>query len=234
MSAPESDTAVVPVVVEENKPTEMPAIETKVEEPATVIEAVAVAAVEAEGTTVEPATEEMKAEAEKKDVAPKSPSLLAKIMSSLKVKGPKKEKKKEEVEATAMEAPKEVPAAEVPAVAAEVPVVEMEAEPVATEAAAPEIAVVAEEVKEETPVVPKAEGKIKAMKVSRRLSARVGDFFSKKPKAEVQTPAKVDEHPPMIDTPMPVAPLENPASEATKVEEPPKPVEVTPVVAAAA
>lgn len=53
------------------------------------------------------------------------------------------------------------------------------------------------------------------MKVARRLSARVGDFFKQKSKPEVTTPAKVDEHPPKIDEPAPVAPLENPASEAT-------------------
>ena len=84
---------------------------------------------------------------------------------------------------------------------------------------------------------------IKAVKVGRRLSARVGDFFKTKPKAEVTPPAKVDEHPPKIDEPTPVAPLENPASESapapeSKIEETAKPVEpapaVTPVVAAAA
>jgi hypothetical protein len=50
-------------------------------------------------------------------------------------------------------------------------------------------------------------------KFSRRISLRVGDFF-KKSKSEVPTTAKVDEHPPKIDEPTPVAPLENPASEA--------------------
>lgn len=65
------------------------------------------------------------------------------------------------------------------------------------------------------------------------------------------TPAKVDEHPPKIDEPEPVAPLENPASEAPEAAVPavvdtsaipvaaeePKPVETpvaAPVVAAAA
>ena len=75
----------------------------------------------------------------------------------------------------------------------------------------------------------------KASKVTRRLSARVGDFFKPKPKTEVTTPAKVDEHPPKIDKPEAIAPLENPATEAAKVEEPAKPVEASaPVVAAAA
>jgi len=238
MSAPESAAAAVPVV-EDVKPAEMPAVEElKVEEPVAVAEVVS-PVVEAEGTADKPmATEEAKDEAEKKDAPPKSPSFLTRILNNLKVekkpKAPKKEKKKEEVEATAtMEAPKEVPVVEVPAAeaAAEVPAVETvnEAEAVVT---APETAVVAEEVKMEAPVVQKAEGK--ALKVTRRLSARVGDFF-KKQKAEVHTPAKVDELPPMIGEPAKVAPLENPASEAAKVEEPAKPTEVAaPVIAAAA
>lgn len=79
----------------------------------------------------------------------------------------------------------------------------------------------------------------KPKKVSRRLSARVGEFFKSKPKAEVATPAKVDEHPPKIDEPAPVAPLENPASEPVAETEAPaapivedKPVE-TPAAAPA-
>ena len=72
----------------------------------------------------------------------------------------------------------------------------------------------------------------KPSKVGRRLSARVGDFFKPKPKAEVSTPAKVDEHPPKIDEPSPVAPLENPASEPATSQEPAKP-EATVVAAAA-
>lgn len=73
------------------------------------------------------------------------------------------------------------------------------------------------------------------MKVSRRLSARVGDFFRPKPKTEVTTPAKVDEHPPKIEKPETIAPLENPVLEGAKVEEATKPVEVAaPVVAATA
>lgn len=99
--------------------------------------------------------------------------------------------------------------------------------------------------KEEKP----KEEKIKPSRVARRLSARVGDFFKQKPKQEVSTPAKVDEHPPKIDEPTPVAPLENPASQPAAapaaaepapaaVEEPAKPVEpvpaATPIIAAAA
>jgi hypothetical protein len=57
---------------------------------------------------------------------------------------------------------------------------------------------------------------IKNKKMKRRISARVGEFFKSKPKIEVTTPAKVDEHPPMIGEPEAMAPLENPASEAGK------------------
>jgi hypothetical protein len=61
--------------------------------------------------------------------------------------------------------------------------------------------------------VPKAERK--TLRVSRRLSARVGDFFKPKPKVEVTTP-RVDEHPPLIRKPDPIAPLENPESKTLK------------------
>jgi len=49
------------------------------------------------------------------------------------------------------------------------------------------------------------------VKVGRRLSSRVGELFKSK-KIESTVPAKVDENPPKIDEPAPVAPLENPAS----------------------
>ena len=100
-----------------------------------------------------------------------------------------------------------------------------------SEAATPEAAAasVCEEVKEEAPV---SKGENKAKKVTRRLSARVGDFFKAKPKAEVTTPAKVDEYPPKIEETVRVAPLEAqleaPASEGPKVEA------AAPVVAATA
>jgi hypothetical protein len=57
-----------------------------------------------------------------------------------------------------------------------------------------------------------------AAKVGRRLSSRVGDLFKPR-KAETPTPAKVDENPPKIDEPAPVAPLENPASTAVEATE---------------
>jgi hypothetical protein len=243
MSAPES--AVVAPVEEVKQETTPVVVDAKVEEPAVVPEVVS-PVVEPETATVEPvATEdsakpESKAEDEPKKDAPKSPSFLSKLLSNIKIgggekkaKSPKKEKKKEEVEATATaEAPKEASATEVPV---EVPVVPVEvvetgkeAEPVVAETPAAVPVVVAEEPKE----TPKAE---RAMKVSRRLSAKVGDFFKSKPKTEVTTPAKVDEHPPKIDKPEAIAPLENIDTEAAKVEEPAKPVEASvPVVAAAA
>lgn len=82
-----------------------------------------------------------------------------------------------------------------------------------------------------------------AAKVGRRLSSRVGDLFKAK-KTETVTPAKVDENPPKIDEPAPVAPLENPATAtaAETTEGAPAPTEepkaevppATAVVAAAA
>jgi hypothetical protein len=75
-----------------------------------------------------------------------------------------------------------------------------------------------------------------AAKVGRRLSSRVGELFKPK-KTETATPAKVDENPPKIDEPAPVAPLEHPATEAAPapVEEPkPEVPPAAPVVAAAA
>ncbi|KAI0093601.1 hypothetical protein BDY19DRAFT_261761 [Irpex rosettiformis] len=66
------------------------------------------------------------------------------------------------------------------------------------------------------------EEKPKSPKVSRRLSARVGDFFKIKPHKEAHIPPKVAEAeadaPPKIDEPAPVAPLENPAVEAAAAE----------------
>jgi hypothetical protein len=101
-----------------------------------------------------------------------------------------------------------------------------------SEPATAEVPVVAAEEAKETPAV---KSEAKALKISRRLSARVGDFFKPKPKTEHTTPAKVDEHPPKIDKPEAIAPLENPATEGAKVEEAAKPVEAAaPVVAAAA
>lgn len=92
--------------------------------------------------------------------------------------------------------------------------------------------------------VEKKDVRLTAAKVGRRLSSRVGDLFKPK-KLESPTTAKVDENPPKIDEPTPVAPLENPATTATVVPEAaPASVDIeepkaevppaTPVVAAAA
>ncbi|OJA14881.1 hypothetical protein AZE42_00801, partial [Rhizopogon vesiculosus] len=95
--------------------------------------------------------------------------------------------------------------------------------------AAPEAA--AEAAPVEAPKEDKKEKENRAAKVGRRLSARVGELFKSKTK-EVSPPAKVDEHPPKIDEPAPVAPLEDPASSeaaAPVVED--VPAEPAPVVA---
>ena len=67
----------------------------------------------------------------------------------------------------------------------------------------------------------KKEEKVKATKVGRRLSARVGDLFKPRHK-EPAVPAKVPEvdQPPKIEEPAPVAPLENPAAEEPAAEAP--------------
>lgn len=81
----------------------------------------------------------------------------------------------------------------------------------------------------------KRDAKQSAVKVGRRLSARVTDLFKSK-KSESSTAAKIDENPPVIEEQAPVAPLEHPAVEPPAQAEDPKP-EVPPaaaVVAAAA
>jgi len=251
MSAPESAVVATPVVAEEVKATETTpvVVDTKTEEPAAVADVVPTtveAEVPAEESTAteEPAKPESK-DGESKDSPPKSPKRfltnLTKLLSPFKSekkakvpKSPKKEKKTEEVEAAATaETPKETPAEVAAEVPAEVPVETVkEVEAAVAEPATAEVPeVVAEEVKE----TPATKAEAKAVKIGRRLSARVGDLFRSKPKTEVNTPAKVDELPPKIDKPVAMAPLENPATEGPKVEETAKPVEVAaPVVAAAA
>jgi hypothetical protein len=187
------------------------------------------------------------AEAEKK-----TPKLLARILAPFKGDGKKaekkekspkspKKKKKGETEAAATsgeESSKEE--TEPPKEAKEVepaPVKEPE-----TPAPVAETSTAHDEAKKEEKKDEKKDTNAKATKLGRRISARVGDFFKVKPKTEVASAAKVDEHPPKIDQPAPVAPLENvteAAGEASAAEtETAKPVEpapaVTPVVAAAA
>lgn len=64
------------------------------------------------------------------------------------------------------------------------------------------------------------EEKPKSPKVGRRLSARVGDFFKPKARAEPSTP-KVEENPPKLAESEPIAPLENPAVEEAAAESTP-------------
>lgn len=69
----------------------------------------------------------------------------------------------------------------------------------------------------------------KPSKAGRRLSARVTGFFKPKHRPEETSPlpAKVDENPPKIDEPTPVAPLENPTEEAKTAEVAPETTEET-------
>ncbi|KAB5596467.1 Translation initiation factor eIF-2B epsilon subunit [Ceratobasidium theobromae] len=166
-------------------------------------------------------------------------------------KSPKKEKKKEEAEPVAEDAPKEeapkedAPAAE--AEATEPAVVEAVAEPApaivepaesAEPAAAPEEPV--KETTEEAPAPaeaakPEQNNKVEEKKADekkkagRRLSARVTGFFRPKHKPEETSPlpAKVDENPPKIDEPAPVAPLENPTADAAEAKPADEPAPAT-------
>jgi len=192
-----------------------------------------------------PASETTAAETQK---VPKSPSLLYRLLGPLKdkVKIPKKERKMEDTkpepsteEHTKTEAvlPSKAVTEEAPVPATETPA-ETSTEPATTTD-------VSNEETKESSKEKKAERKDarqSAVKVGRRLSSRVGEFFKPK-KAETATPAKVDENPPTIDSPPPVEPLEHPATassadnsgsapapEEPKTEAPP----VVPVVAAAA
>ncbi|KAF8344138.1 uncharacterized protein EI90DRAFT_50512 [Cantharellus anzutake] len=84
----------------------------------------------------------------------------------------------------------------------------------------------------------------KPVKVSRRISARVGELFKPKPKKEVAPAPKADEPAPKIEEPERVAPLETPApamasaveepAAETKTEETPAAPPAAPAVAAAA
>lgn len=73
------------------------------------------------------------------------------------------------------------------------------------------------------------------VKLGRRISARVGDLFNRSNRAKTEsTTLRVDEHPPKIDEPPAIAPLENP-TDGAKVVEAAKAAEIqAPVVAATA
>ncbi|KAI0302085.1 hypothetical protein BC826DRAFT_497207 [Russula brevipes] len=197
-----------------------------------------------------PATEEAKPteaapDAKKEDV-PKSPSLLSKLLASFKnverkSKGPKspKKEKKEDIkgEAQAEEPPKTeaAPSADAPKVEEATTEAAKESGPSDAPADTSAEPAPAEEKK-----VERRDVRQTAAKVGRRLSSRVNELFKVK-KTEIPTQPKVDEQPPKIEEPTPVAPLENPATSAAseaapapteepKVEAPP----VAAVVAAAA
>jgi len=187
----------------------------------------------------------------------KSPNILAKLFapfkgSERKPKSTKKEKKKEEAKAEAVtdtaptteEAPKEAVAAEAePAAAAADGTVEPPKESDATPADTSADAA-AEPPKDEVKAVEEPKDATtppisKATKVGRRLSARFVDFV--KPKKENRDNVlKVPKEPPIIATPAPIAPLENPADHNAVSEETPgaadapKPADVTPQIVAAA
>jgi hypothetical protein len=75
------------------------------------------------------------------------------------------------------------------------------------------------------------------VKLGRRISVGISNTFHflSKTKSEVSTPAKVDENPPQIDNPEPVAPLDvaQESTPAPAAEEAPKPIEPSPLVVAA-
>jgi len=135
----------------------------------------------------------------------------------------------------AEEAPKEEEAAApAPVVEAAEPVKETEtaAAPAAEETPAPAEAPAPKEEAEKTTAA--KEEKVKAQKLGRRISARVTELFKPKHREESAHPAKVDENPPVIEEPAPVAPLETSveAPESNAPESAAHPA--TPSVAAAA
>ena len=106
------------------------------------------------------------------------------------------------------------------------PVKETEVPAPAESAEAPVPETTTEEPKKEDDKKDEKEEKItrSPLKIGRRLSARVSDLFKPSKSKEVNHPVKVDEAPPKIEEPAPVAPLENPAADSApgKVEEPKK------------
>jgi len=160
---------------------------------------------------------------DKKPKAPKSPK------KEKETKKDKKEEKKEEPLVVREEAPVATQAAEA-ATSVEVPKAE-EVTIVTDSAQATQnpVAALAEEVKEavkeaakeiSVPKETKDAHAPKASKLARRISQQVSDIFRPKPKPDVSTSPKVDELPPKIEQPQLVAPLEDPASEPAKAQEP--------------
>jgi len=182
------------------------------------------------------------AEAPKED-RPKSPSLLTRIMSLRPRVGPKRKEKpaknkdlapaSEEPVVAAEEPapdgvkPQEEPAAEPEEVTPVVQVEEIGVTPAPVEPEAPVPQTTSEEVK------PKDEGgDAKPSKSPTRAGRRMSRFqetlahiFPGK-RNKMEPHAKVDEAPPKIEEPTPVAPLENPAADSTPDADPPKTEEV--------
>jgi len=181
-------------------------------------------------------------EATKKDDRPKSPSLISKLLAPFKaakgekkVKAPKSPRKaKKESSASSEEPAKEEAPAEEAQAAAPAPAPEAPAAPAPEAAAA--VAETPAETKpaEATEVKEKKESKVK---LGRRISVGISNtfhFLTPKTKSDVTTPAKVDENPPQIDNPEPVAPLDVAQESApAPAEEAPKPIEPSPPVVAA-
>jgi hypothetical protein len=77
------------------------------------------------------------------------------------------------------------------------------------------------------------------VKLGRRISVGISNtlhFLTPKARSDVSTPAKVDENPPQIDNPDPVAPLDvaQESAAAPVAEEAPKTIDPSPPVVAAA
>jgi hypothetical protein len=215
MSTPDAATEVPPAVESQVAPVE--------ELPASVPAVEAIIPAEDVVTEVK--------EEDKPEVVTKNTLLtrLFKPFSFSKVKMPKSPKKEKEDVQTSKEASTEATdttAAEVPAEVTESSAEVVESKD--TEAAPTATAPVVSEAEDAAPL------KVtKAIKVGRRLSARVGDLFkyNKTNTAEVVSTPKVDECPPLIETVQPAAPLEYPAPEVAPEV---KPADVTPAITATA
>lgn len=194
----------------------------------------------------EPVKEEVKpvkSETQKEE-RPKSPNAFIKFFASIKdkakgsPKSPKKEKKESEADApVAEDSPKEEVLTAEPTVATPKAEDALVADPVKGTEAITAVPATAEAAGVKKRDERKEDG---ISKPKKRLSSFIPNFRSKS-KSEALTPAKVDENPPKIEEPTPVAPLTHPTSapaaeakpqDATTDTTPAAPV--NPVVAAAA
>jgi hypothetical protein len=191
-----------------------------------------------------------------KEHRPKSPSIFTRLLNLTAKAGekfprPKRKEKmpKEETPVSAAEdpvvaaeepspdgvKPEDKPVTELNEVIPADPVTEIVEAPAPVEPEAPVPQTTSEEVQ------PKDEGgdaKPSKSRVNRRLSSRITSLFTTPHKRRAEPPAKLNEAPPKIDEPTPVAPLENPAADSTpdadqpkrdeEVNEPPKIIDATP------